>query len=51
MPEEEKKSLFDKAIDAFTDRDEKEAAANAAEKAAAEKAAAAKKLQRTGPLP
>src|SRR5689334_4649739 len=44
MPEEEKKSLFDKAIDALTDRDEKEAAAKAvAEKEAAEKAAAAKK--------
>jgi colicin import membrane protein len=42
MPEE-KKSLFDKAIDALTDRDEKEAAAKAAaEKEAAEKAAAAK---------
>jgi colicin import membrane protein len=45
MPEEEKKkSLFDRAIDALTDRDEKEAAAKAAEqaaeKAAAEKAAA-----------
>jgi ATPase subunit of ABC transporter with duplicated ATPase domains len=40
---EEKKSLFDKAIDALTDRDEKEAAAKAAaEKEAAEKAAAAK---------
>jgi hypothetical protein len=39
----EKKSLFDKAIDALTDRDEKEAAAKAAaEKAAAEKAAAEK---------
>lgn len=39
---EEKKSLFDKAIDALTDRDEKEAAAKAAEeKAAAEKAEAA----------
>jgi len=44
MSDEEKKSLFDKAIDALTDRDEKEAAAKeAAEKAAAEKAAAAKK--------
>ena len=43
MPEEEKKSLFDKAIDALTDRDEKEAAAKAAaEKEAAEKAAATK---------
>ena len=43
MSEEKKKSLFDKAIDALTDRDEKEAAAKAAEeKAAAEKAAAAK---------
>ena len=43
MAEQEKKSLFDKAIDALTDRDEKEAAAKAAaEKAAAEKAAAAK---------
>jgi len=42
--EEKKKSLFDRAIDALTDRDEKEAAAKAAaEKAAAEKAAAAKK--------
>jgi hypothetical protein len=41
MSEEKKKSLFDKAIDALTDRDEKEAAAKAAaEKAAAEKAAA-----------
>lgn len=38
MPEE-KKSLFDKAIDALTDRDEKEAAAKAAqEKALAEAA-------------
>jgi hypothetical protein len=38
--EQEKKSLFDRAIDALTDRDEKEAAAKAAvEKAAAEKAA------------
>ena len=43
---EEKKSLFDKAIDALTDRDEKEAAekarleAEAAGKAAAQKAAA-----------
>jgi ATPase subunit of ABC transporter with duplicated ATPase domains len=44
MSDEEKKSLFDKAIDALTDRDEKEAAAKeTAEKAAAEKAAAAKK--------
>lgn len=42
MSEEEKnKSLFDRAIDALTDRDEKEAAAKeAAEKAAAEKTAA-----------
>jgi len=41
--EKEKKSLFDRAIDALTDRDEKEAAAKeAAEKAAAEKAAATK---------
>lgn len=41
--EQEKKSLFDRAIDALTDRDEKEAAAKeAAEKAAAEKAAATK---------
>lgn len=40
---EEKKSLFDRAIDALTDRDEKEAAAKAAaEKAAGEKAAAEK---------
>jgi hypothetical protein len=38
MPEE-KKSLFDKAIDALTDRDEKAAAKAAEEKAAAEKAA------------
>jgi ATPase subunit of ABC transporter with duplicated ATPase domains len=45
MPEEKKKSLFDKAIDALTDRDEKEAAAKAAaEKAEAEKVAAAKAL-------
>ncbi|MGZ9222538.1 MAG: hypothetical protein ACXW4Q_10550 [Anaerolineales bacterium] len=45
MPEEKKKSLFDKAIDALTDRDEKEAAAKAAaEKADAEKVAAAKAL-------
>ena len=43
MPEEEKKNIFDRAIDALTDRDEKEAAAKAAaEKEAAEKAAAAK---------
>ena len=43
---EEKKSIFDRAIDALTDRDEKEAAAKAAaeaEKESAEKAAAAKK--------
>lgn len=41
--EEKKKSLFDRAIDALTDRDEKEAEAKAAaEKAAAEKAAAEK---------
>jgi len=41
--EQEKKSLFDRAIDALTDRDEKEAAAKeAAEKSAAEKAAATK---------
>lgn len=41
--EEKKKSLFDRAIDALTDRDEKEAAAKAAaEKEAAEKAAAVK---------
>lgn len=40
MSEEKKKSLFDKAIDALTDRDEKEAATKAAsEKAAAEKTA------------
>lgn len=39
--EDKKKSLFDRAIDALTDRDEKEAAAKAAaEKEAAEKAAA-----------
>ena len=54
MSEEKKKSIFDRAIDALTDRDEKEAAAKAAaekaeaekaaaQKAAAEKAAAAKK--------
>jgi hypothetical protein len=44
MPEE-KKSLFDRAIDALTDRDEKEAAAKAAaEKADAEKAAAEKEV-------
>lgn len=44
MTEEEKKNIFDRAIDALTDRDEKEAAAKeAAEKAAAEKAAAAQK--------
>ena len=44
MSEKKKKSLFDKAIDALTDRDEKEAAAvkAAEEKAAAEKAAAMK---------
>ena len=41
---EKKKSLFDRAIDALTDRDEKEAEAKAAaEKAAAEKAAATKR--------
>lgn len=41
--EQEKKSFFDRAIDALTDRDEKEAAAKeAAEKAAAEKTAATK---------
>jgi hypothetical protein len=43
MSEEKKKSLFDRAIDALTDRDEKEAAAKAAaEKEAAERAAEAK---------
>ena len=43
MSEEEKKSLFDRAIDALTDRDEKAAAAKAAaEKASAEKAAVEK---------
>jgi hypothetical protein len=36
---EEKKNLFDRAIDALTDRDEKAAAKAAEEKAAAEKAA------------
>jgi len=52
---EEKKSLFDKAIDALTDRDEKEAAAKAAaakeaeskaayDKVVADRAAAAKQL-------
>ena len=42
---EEKKSLFDRAIDALTDRDEKEAEAKAAaEKAAAEKEAAEKAI-------
>jgi hypothetical protein len=44
--EDKKKSLFDRAIDALTDRDEKEAAAKAAaeaEKEAAEKATAAKR--------
>lgn len=41
MADEEKKSLFDKAIDALTNRDEKEAAEKAAAEAAA-KAAAAK---------
>jgi ATPase subunit of ABC transporter with duplicated ATPase domains len=41
--EVQKKSLFDRAIDALTDRDEKEAEAKAAaEKVAAEKAAAEK---------
>jgi len=43
MPEEEKKNLFDKAIDALTDRDENAAAAAQAQaraKAAAEQAAA-----------
>ena len=41
--EEKKKSLFDRAIDALTDRDEKEAEAKAAaEKEAADKAAATK---------
>jgi ATPase subunit of ABC transporter with duplicated ATPase domains len=41
--EEKKKSLFDRAIDALTDRDEKEAEAKAvAEKVASEKAAAEK---------
>jgi hypothetical protein len=41
MSEEKKKSLFDRAIDALTDRDEKEAAAKAAEEQA--RAEAAKK--------
>lgn len=51
MPEEKKKSFFDKAIDALTDRDEKEAAAAQAaatanaEKAAGEKAAALRATQ------
>jgi len=55
MSEEKKKNLFDRAIDALTDRDEKEAEAKAvdervaaakvaAEKAAADKAAAAKRV-------
>ena len=55
MSEEKKKNLFDKAIDALTDRDEKEAEAKAvdervaaakaaAEKAEADKAAAAKRV-------
>jgi len=38
----EKKNIFDKAIDALTDRDEKAAAAEAAAKAAADKLAAEK---------
>jgi len=38
MSEEKKKSLFDKAIDALTDRDEKEAAAAAQAKALADMA-------------
>lgn len=43
MSEEKKKSLFDRAIDALTDRDEKEAAAQAAaENAEAAKASAVK---------
>ena len=43
MSDEKKKNLFDRAIDALTDRDEKEAAAKAAaEKEAAEKAVAEK---------
>lgn len=44
MAEEKKKSIFDKLVDAVTDRDEKAAAAEkaAADKAAAEKAAAEK---------
>jgi ATPase subunit of ABC transporter with duplicated ATPase domains len=55
MSEEKKKNLFEKAIDALTDRDEKEAEAKAAaeraaamkvatEKAAADKAAAAQRM-------
>src|SRR5215212_3908885 len=50
MSEEKKKNLFDRAIDALTDRDEKEAEAKAvdervaAAKVAAEKAAAAKRV-------
>jgi membrane protein involved in colicin uptake len=43
MSEEKKKSLFDRAIDALTDRDEKEAAAKAAEEQA--RAEAAKKQE------
>jgi len=39
MPEEEHKSLFDKAIDALTNRDEKEAEAKAQAEAAAKAAA------------
>jgi len=49
MSEEQKKSLFDRAIDALTDRDEKEAAAKAAaeaEKEAADKAAAMRAAER-----
>ncbi|MDQ2691007.1 MAG: SH3 domain-containing protein [Chloroflexota bacterium] len=38
MSEEKKKSLFDRAIDALTDRDEKEAAAAAQQKALADAA-------------
>ena len=59
MSEEKKKNLFDKAIDALTDRDEKEAEAKAAaeraaamkvatEKAAADKAAAAQRMAERG---
>jgi nucleoid-associated protein YgaU len=46
MAEDKKKSIFDKAIDALTDRDEKEAAAKAAAEKAAQEKANAERVER-----